>query len=1476
MDQQQQQSNINKEINYSSIGMNLEQSIAQVAKGKTTYALNALVEGFDGQFVNYQNELGNEKCVQFPDGYRVIGKLAIYEVNKIVYWLANPDTRDSEIGESNIDGCIYTKTINSPCLNLSIEHPILQAVYRISNCALQVFWVDNNNPDRFLDYSSLPYKQVIGGDTLCEITTTTDIDCNKLKLNPNFSIPEIEIISVDSDGEIKTGTVQFAFQYANSNGEGYTSFYSTTNPIPIFDPSQVTLDFNSTTGKSVKIQISNIDVTGFYDYFNLAVIKTINNITTVELIGTYQIGNSSQVITYTGQNQTQIQLALPDITQKYPVYEKSGILTTTGDILIRAELTTTERLSYQEIANKIKLYWQTYRLPKTDNYKNALNSANLKSFMRDEIYPYELILLLNNGIETDGFHIPARIATSSDLDVVSNNDTDNQPLPRWRVYNTAISNGLESDWLTSTQTNFYKGPYEWGEFAYWESEEVYPCDDIWGELKGQKIRHHKFPDNIISPINDVDENIYPIGVKINAQQIEQLIQNSSLTNEQKDNIQGFKIVRGNRANNKSVVAKGLLRNVGQYVKDGSTYFFPNYPYNSIQSDPFLDSVSFPTETQSRFTFQSPDTSFYQPFVFQGQKLKLENVIYGKSQGHFQEVKNHAKYKFISEGVQLAAWGAAIGFSFIPTLVIVGVSSGTGYPGIMPAITAATSIIDIINKLIPRRNFAYQYNSIGNYNNSIAIPNNGSKIRTLDISQYIVDGFAGVSDIHSVNNFNRESSVYLKSSLPLPYPSDIQGVPIDNSRYTLSELGLCDTYTQIVERDINAYYATIKDENLSQYGQIYSYQTIDTGFQILLKDIQPGYYSIFGGDTYINKFSYKTKLRFFIDDRVGAIDESDVFYDEIGNVGKPKYWFSTDKTQGSIPVIGALAPVAKTNFDCNDGNFFYASGKMYLYAYGIPTFFCESEVNIDYRQAFNSKEGDFYPHMGTGIPDDWLQEKNVSIVYDNSYYYNKTLSRQNNEQVFTHLPLGYTFQDCKTYLPYRAVFSESRSNNPDTTQRNNWLIYKPSSYFDFPQNFGKLTSLDGMENKQVLARFTNKSLIYNGLLTMPTSQGQVYLGQSLFSSQVPPLDLADTDLGYGGSRHKFLIKFEKGMISCDDIRGNVFLIGGQLQRYRSGNNQKDLTDMQSGVQQFFTRNLEVQLPKYVKGVPVDNAFNGVGIHGIYDTRFDRLILTKIDYIPIVSGITYSKGRFYLNGNEIQLGDSSYFCNKSFTASYDFDNQAWLSFHSYIPNYYVGSSNFFISGVNNLSSTWKHLLNPTLYNNFYGEICSYIIETPTAYKYNDEILQSIQDYSKVYKYNEDETFIETDDVYFNKLILSNSQQCSGILELEPKPLNNLFKYKQYPIYNTDSKTITFTKSNSFYQVNTFWSLIKDKKKPIFLKSCESLSVDKILNQDNMDYGKRSFKKEPLRSKDLKTRFILDNRSDARIVSQFSVQQSQISYK
>ena len=200
----------------------------------------------------------------------------------------------------------------------------------------------------------------------------------------------------------------------------------------------------------------------------------------------------------------------------------------------------------------------------------------------------------------------------------------------------------------------------------------------------------------------------------------------------------------------------------------------------------------------------------------------------------------------------------------------------------------------------------------------------------------------------------------------------------------------------------------------------------------------------------------------------------------------------------------------------------------------------------------------------------------------------------------------------------------------------------------------------------------------------------------------------------------------------------------------------------------------------------------------------------------------------------------------------------------------------------ASLWRHLTNPIIYNTYYGCIKPYIIEYPFSYQYYDEILQNVKDYTKAYEYlpSEDGVFNYNRRLaingYFNKAILYNDQQSSGVLELVAKPLNNLNAYMKYPLYNAESKTITYTKSDNFYQYNTFWSLVKNKSLPLFTKSCESLSIDKIVNQANMDYGKRSFKKEPLRAKDLKVRHILDNASDVHLVSQFIITPSQISYK
>ena len=111
---------------------------------------------------------------------------------------------------------------------------------------------------------------------------------------------------------------------------------------------------------------------------------------------------------------------------------------------------------------------------------------------------------------------------------------------------------------------------------------------------------------------------------------------------------------------------------------------------------------------------------------------------------------------------------------------------------------------------------------------------------------------------------------------------------------------------------------------------------------------------------------------------------------------------------------------------------------------------------------------------------------------------------------------------------------------------------------------------------------------------------------------------------------------------------------------------------------------------------------------------------------------------------------------------------------------------------------------------------------------------------------------------------------------KPENNLSAYGNYPIFNDDSKTILYTKSDNFYQYNTFWALQINSSIPLFNTPCTSKSLDKVVNQENMNYGPSTYRKSPLRAKDLKVRHILDNRSTVHLVSQFITTPAQISYK
>lgn len=82
----EQQSNIKNEFNMATGGLNMDQSVNQIKKGDLTFALNASLENFDANSVNYQNEPGNEFCLEFPSDFVLIGSYFIQEKTNIYFF----------------------------------------------------------------------------------------------------------------------------------------------------------------------------------------------------------------------------------------------------------------------------------------------------------------------------------------------------------------------------------------------------------------------------------------------------------------------------------------------------------------------------------------------------------------------------------------------------------------------------------------------------------------------------------------------------------------------------------------------------------------------------------------------------------------------------------------------------------------------------------------------------------------------------------------------------------------------------------------------------------------------------------------------------------------------------------------------------------------------------------------------------------------------------------------------------------------------------------------------------------------------------------------------------------------------------------------------------------------------------------------------------------------------------------------------
>lgn len=742
-----------------------------------THARNAINNSKSGDLGKIGNEPANKLCINAP--YTIIGFVHLIDDKWAVF---STDNTDSEIGYFEEDRCRYTTIVNSPCLSFNQDHLIIGSSRENFECKHIIYWSDGINSDRYLKIGNLdsaPYEQpwpdvpyvCEDNDTsddciICEPVTPLTLNCEKTRLEPITSPICLRMQKGAAGGNLLNGSYYAVAAYS-VDGNRVTDYFTPSNIQPIFDHLGV--------GGSVDIYIDSIS-DEIYDEFELVIVSVINQQTVATKVGTYS--TRQNLVTIDIINQSLPTVPIEQLPIQNIIYDKSDAIYKVNDYMLRVGPSSKFQCNYQPLANQIVAQWRAVEYPE-DYYKNGGNAVG---YMRDEVYSFFIRWRYNDGSSSASFHIPGRPAKNVTIQEINNikfpngfkylekdpalANEDNIEVdlnvnnPKlWQQYNTAYETGNSEYGLCDGGIVVAQG-----HMGYWESSEIYPDDEpeIWNssahdwsslnpptplptpikpyaesdieeyDLCGKPIRHHRFPDNSMSPdANHFRPNGHPPAGSSNPNLGHIRIMGVAFNNIRPpvDNdgnlipgIVGYEILRGSRKGNKSVIAKGMINNLVRFPTEGipgfspdTTGLFQNYPYNDLQGDDFLsknktrwngkknevrgNSFS-PYEEEdyqkSLFSFHSPETNFANPFL-SPRELKIYEDLHGTAEIRYKYPDEHPKEVFIKDIAFLAAVVGGMGLGMTasqgkrvkvrkeaaPTLTssgifpVAGISSGVG-------------------------------------------------------------------------------------------------------------------------------------------------------------------------------------------------------------------------------------------------------------------------------------------------------------------------------------------------------------------------------------------------------------------------------------------------------------------------------------------------------------------------------------------------------------------------------------------------------------------------------------------------------------------------------------------------------------------------------------------------------------------------------------------------------------------------------
>lgn len=410
---------------------------------KDTYRflLNGKRETRDGDLDVVSNEIGNSLCCELPIGYVPIGD-CVLDDNTVLIIITNDV--NTIIGIQN-KLCQFESIVISSCFHFN-KHVAVDVKFRIrKGCERVIYFTDGINPiysvnlDSLQDYLSFDVLNDSNYPTSADkiqYSNANDLwDCDKFKMFPNLSIPNVRLLSVNnSGGYMKVGAYQFVIRYLDRDNNPTAWFY-VTSVIPIYDENLniryrlIDGGFAAASGissggdgslpptsKSITLEITNIDQS--YAYYQLGVIESSDGLkqpSDVYIKEPITITSDTDIYTFTGGNSN---IDISATTNEF-VIKKESLMTAKHLLQIDNRLllakTSGQDIDWAPFQRAASVIGSKYKIE--NGFKERINSFSPKSagtyyfrqsYLRDEIYAFGIVWVMTDGSESPVFHIPGR------------------------------------------------------------------------------------------------------------------------------------------------------------------------------------------------------------------------------------------------------------------------------------------------------------------------------------------------------------------------------------------------------------------------------------------------------------------------------------------------------------------------------------------------------------------------------------------------------------------------------------------------------------------------------------------------------------------------------------------------------------------------------------------------------------------------------------------------------------------------------------------------------------------------------------------------------------------------------------------------------------------------------------------------------------------------------------------------------------